>query len=261
MDPAAVDELREDLDAFCAEVFASIPRRDTRAWGHRYLRGLMLDGRRKPIQPMAGRLPDGGMQTLQRFVGQSPWDPAPVQRGIATKVSRAISPAARIVDDTTVPKAGSQSAGAAHQWCGALGSRPCARTSPACTRSPTLPRSRSLSWRLFLPESWADAADERRAKTGVPEHAGHREKWRLALDMIDQARSWGLWSRRWWAVTRAMATTTASAPGWPGAAWTTWWRCAVTSAPMPAMRCPRRRNAPEAGGRRRCRATAPRPGR
>ncbi|WP_274518811.1 hypothetical protein [Streptomonospora alba] len=27
MDPAAVDELREDLDALCAEVLSSIPRR------------------------------------------------------------------------------------------------------------------------------------------------------------------------------------------------------------------------------------------
>src|SRR5690625_7712647 len=81
----------------------------------------MLDGRRKSIQPMAERLPDGDMQSLQQFVGQSPWDPAPVQRRIATKVSRAIRPTAWIVDDTTVPKAGRQSVGAAHHCCVALG--------------------------------------------------------------------------------------------------------------------------------------------
>ncbi|WTW81365.1 transposase [Streptomyces sp. NBC_00009] len=31
-----------------------------------YLRGLMLDGRRKSIQPMAERLPDGNEQNLQQ---------------------------------------------------------------------------------------------------------------------------------------------------------------------------------------------------
>ncbi|WP_285735195.1 transposase, partial [Nocardiopsis sp. ATB16-24] len=43
-----------------------------------------------------------------------------------------------------------------------------------------------------MPKDWADPTDPRRAKTGVPEQVGHREKWRLALDMIDEARSWGL---------------------------------------------------------------------
>lgn len=49
-----------------------------------------------------------------------------------------------------------------------------------------------LDWRLYLPKEWAEADDERRAKTGVPEQVGHRQKWRLALDMVDEARSWGL---------------------------------------------------------------------
>ncbi|MFF5553265.1 transposase [Streptomyces olivaceoviridis] len=43
-------------------VFGSFPRRDQRRWGECYLRGLMLDGRRKSVQPMAERLPDGNMQ-------------------------------------------------------------------------------------------------------------------------------------------------------------------------------------------------------
>jgi hypothetical protein len=30
----------------------------------------MLDGRRKSIQPMAERLPDGNMQALQQFLNQ-----------------------------------------------------------------------------------------------------------------------------------------------------------------------------------------------
>lgn len=191
VDLAEIENVRSDLDAFCAEVFASIPRRDSRAWGGCYLRGLMLDGRRKSIQPMADRLPEGDMQSLQQFVGQSPWDHTPVQRRIATKVSAAIAPQAWVIDDTGLPKSGTESVGAAHQWCGALGKQAVCQSAVslhAVTDAASVP----LDWRLYLPASWADPGDERRAKTGVPAHVGHREKWRLALDLIDEARSWGL---------------------------------------------------------------------
>ncbi|MGJ7420720.1 transposase, partial [Streptomyces cinereoruber] len=50
-----VEWLRGELSEFVADVFASFPRRDQRRWGGCYLRGLMLDGRRKSIQPMAER--------------------------------------------------------------------------------------------------------------------------------------------------------------------------------------------------------------
>ena len=49
------------------------------------MRGLMLDGRRKSIQPMAERLSDGNMQALQQFVNQSPWDWLPVRRGCPSR--------------------------------------------------------------------------------------------------------------------------------------------------------------------------------
>jgi SRSO17 transposase len=75
MDMRQVAELRAELAGFVADVFASVPRKDQRAKGDCYLRGLMLDGRRKSIQPMAERLPDGNEQNLQQFVNQSPWDP------------------------------------------------------------------------------------------------------------------------------------------------------------------------------------------
>lgn len=65
-----VERLWGELSEFVADVFASVPRRDQRRWGECYLRGLMLDGRRKSVQPMAERLPDGNMQALQQFVNQ-----------------------------------------------------------------------------------------------------------------------------------------------------------------------------------------------
>jgi len=68
----------EDLDAFAGQVFSSLPRSDQRATGRLYLRGLMLAGRRKSMQPMAARL-GVDHQRLQQFTN-SPWDVAPVRR-------------------------------------------------------------------------------------------------------------------------------------------------------------------------------------
>ncbi|MFB8062083.1 transposase, partial [Kitasatospora purpeofusca] len=47
---------RGRLEEFAAEVFAPLARRDQRAKGGLYLRGLLLEGRRKSMQPVAERL-------------------------------------------------------------------------------------------------------------------------------------------------------------------------------------------------------------
>ena len=171
VDLAAVEELREDLDAFCAEVLASIPRKDSRAWGNCYLRGLMLDGRRKSIQPMAERRPDGDMQALQQFVTSSPWEHTPVRRRIATQLTQAINPDAWVIDDTSFPKAGKHSVGAVRQWCGALGKKSLCQVGVSL-HSVTDAASVPLDWRLFLPKEWADPADPRRDRAGYPPRSG-----------------------------------------------------------------------------------------
>jgi hypothetical protein len=45
-------------------MFAPLSRRDERDKGHTYVRGLLLDGRRKSMQPMAerGDVPSGGVR-------------------------------------------------------------------------------------------------------------------------------------------------------------------------------------------------------
>jgi DDE superfamily endonuclease len=52
-------------------------------------------------------------------------------------------------------------------------------------------------WRLFVPGAWdrdggGHGVAERRRRAAMPDEAVHHEKWRLALDMIDEAASWGL---------------------------------------------------------------------
>ena len=52
-----------------------------------------------------------------------------------------------------------------------------------------------LDWRLFIPEEWDEPSEfneDRRAKAHLPDDVCHVEKWRLALEMIDELRAWGL---------------------------------------------------------------------
>ena len=48
-----------------------------------------------------------------------------------------------------------------------------------------------LDYALYLPEK-RTSDPERRKKAKVPEDVVFREKWRLALDLIDRALRWGI---------------------------------------------------------------------
>src|SRR5262245_62634717 len=114
MTPAQLRRVRTRLTAFAQDIFASIPRKDQRRWGQTYLRGLLLDGKRKSIEPIATRLARGDPQAdadaleqaLQQFVNQSPWDPDPVRRRLAERMTAAIQPAAGVIEDTDLPTFG-----------------------------------------------------------------------------------------------------------------------------------------------------------
>src|SRR6266516_4278821 len=69
---AELATIRGRLEAFADDIFASLARADQRARGQCYLRGLMLDGRRTSIEPMAQRLGEVHYQALHHFVAASP---------------------------------------------------------------------------------------------------------------------------------------------------------------------------------------------
>ncbi|WP_307619560.1 IS701 family transposase [Streptomyces sp. V3I7] len=185
-----VERLRGELAEFVADVFGSVPRRDQRRWGECYLRGLMLDGRRKSVQPMAERLPDGNMQALQQFVNQSPWEWSPVRRRIAERLCKVIAPDVWVVDDVSFPKCGTASVGVARQYCGALGKRANCQVAVS-VHAATDTASCPLEWELFLPEEWA--GDQlRRRRAGVPDEVEHASKTRLALGLLDRLAGQGL---------------------------------------------------------------------
>jgi SRSO17 transposase len=196
--PAQLRRIRTRLATFAQDIFASLSRKDQRRWGQTYLRGLLLDGRRRSIQPMAARLARGDPdadpyaleQALQQFVNQSPWDPVPVRRRLAERMTAAIGPTAWVIDDTGFPKFGRHSVGVAPQYCGALGKVANCQVGVSI-HAATDVASCPINWRLFLPEEW-DHDAERRRKAHVPDQVRHRPKWQLALDMLDELAAWGL---------------------------------------------------------------------
>jgi SRSO17 transposase len=195
-----IERVRAELDNFVGDVFASLARKDQRAKGGLYLRGLMLEGRRKSMQPMGDRL-GIDYQQLQQFVSSSPWPVEPIRRQLARKAASVIGPEAWVVDDTGFVKDGPASPGVARQYSGTLGKIGNVQIGVS-VHAVTDAASCPLSWRLFLPEAWDDTCSEtnehadlvvaRRVKAQIPDTVRHRPKWELALEMIDELGAWGL---------------------------------------------------------------------
>src|SRR3954464_11988225 len=154
MTPEELAAVRERLEEFAAEGFAPLSRSDQRDKGQTYLRGLLLDGRGKSMQPMAERL-GVDHQGLQQFVS-STWAVEPVRERLARRAIEVIAPEAWVVDDTGFVKDGLASPAVARQYCGALGKVGNCQIGVS-VHAVTDAASCPLNWRLFLPVSWDDA--------------------------------------------------------------------------------------------------------
>ncbi|MGW0665426.1 IS701 family transposase, partial [Streptodolium elevatio] len=183
---------RGRLESFAAEVFAPLRRADQRVKGLTYLRGLLLDGRRKSMQPMASRL-GVDHQQLQQFVTSSTWSVPEVRARLAARAVRVVEPVAWVVDDTGFVKDGVASPGVARQYSGTLGKVGNCQVGVS-VHAVSDAASCPLDWRLFLPESWDPGADTagRRVRCGIPEGEVHRPKWRLAVEMLDELAAAGV---------------------------------------------------------------------
>ena len=160
--------LDANLNRFLEDLVGSMGRSERRHWAKVYVSGLLLDGDRKTIEPMAERLEGAEVQALRQFVGQSPWDVETVQRALARWVIDAMSePEVWMIDETSFPKAGEHSVGVARQYCGALGKLANCQVAVSLHWS-TTEMSCPISWRLYLPKAWIEDP-ERRAKARVPE--------------------------------------------------------------------------------------------
>ena len=158
-----------------------------------YAMGLLSDGERKSMEPMAARLdPDNVQpmrQSLHHLVANAPWSDQTlldeVRNHVFPTMQKQGPVVAWIVDDTGFPKKGTHSVGVARQYCGQVGKQDNCRVAVSlsvATWSSSLP----IAYRLYLPKDWADDA-ERRTKVEVPEEIHFQTKLDIALDQIRKA--------------------------------------------------------------------------
>jgi SRSO17 transposase len=112
-----------ELEVWSEPFLAALEHPARRHWAPYYLRGLLLPGERKSVQPMAMRLGLAAHDQLHNFVASPSWDGAPLEAVLAAKADALVggADAVLVVDDTALPKKGSASVGVAHQYAGVLG--------------------------------------------------------------------------------------------------------------------------------------------
>jgi SRSO17 transposase len=187
--PKEVAALDGRLDRFLADLTASLGRRERHRWAKVYLQGLLMEGGRKSIEPLAGRIEGADVQSLRQFVGQSPWAVEQIQQKLAEKVVDLLAePEVWMIDETSFPKAGDASVGVARQYCGTLGKIANCQVAVSLHWS-TCEASCPLAWRLYLPQSWLETP-ARRAEGKIPDDIVYRSKNQLALELVDQVLTW-----------------------------------------------------------------------
>ncbi len=182
-----------ELEVWSEPFLEALEHPARRHWAPLYLRGLLLPGERKSVQPMSMRLGLPAHDQLHNFVASPAWDGTPLEAVLAAKADALVGgrDAVLVVDDTALPKKGSASVGVARQYAGALGKNANCQT----LVSLTLARQEvpvPVALRLFLPREWA-ADPTRLERAGVPEaHRAPRAKGEVALAEIDRLLALGL---------------------------------------------------------------------
>src|SRR4051812_955215 len=192
MEGTLADGWEDELEGWLEPFLGRLRRQAQRRWAPFYLKGLILPGQRKSIEPMAARVAPADTQQLRHFVSTSPWATAPVEEELVRAADRLVGgpgAAALVIDDTALVKQGRCSVGVKRQYCGQLGKR------ANCQSMVSLTLARAempvcVGLRLFLPEDWS-ADPARRAVAGVPGAIGYRPKWRIGLDEIDRVLASG----------------------------------------------------------------------
>ena len=190
-------KLDQALETFLDELTADMGRPERQRAMEAYVHGLLLDGERKSMQPMAARLVDDPdeaealRQRMQECVSQTRWDERELFRRIARKVESDLPGVeALVVDDTGFAKKGEMSVGVARQYSGTLGRTDNCQVAVSLHLASEA-GSACIGFRLYLPESWA-CDPVRCEKAKVPDDVDFETKWRISLGQVRDALSWGV---------------------------------------------------------------------
>lgn len=190
-------KLDAELSAYIESFTIGIGRPERRRAMGWYVTGLLLDGERKSIEPMAARLVDDDAeieamrQRLQRCVMVGSWEDDEVRARLARKLDEELPGVeAFIIDDTGFAKKGTHSVGVQRQYSGTLGRQDNCQVATSLHLAGEA-GSGCIALRLYLPESWVGDKSRRR-ETGVPDDVGFLRKWEIALQQLDDAFQWGV---------------------------------------------------------------------
>lgn len=191
MDADQIRRLRPMLSGYMGEFDDCFVRPETRAHFRRYVEGQLSDLDAKSCEPIAlaaGVAP----RNLQEFLATCKWDEDRARDRLQEIVVREHSGpnSIAIIDETSDVKKGNKTPGVKRQWCGTVGK------TENCIVTVHLGYAMGdfhclLDGELFLPEDWAADRDRCR-EAGIPDDVGYRPKWRIALDLYDQARRNGV---------------------------------------------------------------------
>ena len=125
-------------------------------------------------------------QRLQECVSISTWSDKDMYARLALKIDRELPGIeAFVIDDTGFPKKGVHSVGVSRQYSGTLGRIDNCQVATSLHLAGEQ-TSACIGFRLYLPETWTSDLP-RREKTGIPDAISFQEKWRIALDLLDDA--------------------------------------------------------------------------
>jgi SRSO17 transposase len=171
-----------------------LKRRDRRESFALYAMGLLGDGERKSIEPIAARacgdpaLCRAFTDRLLHFVGVAPWSDRLIREKAARYALEAMTACeiveAWIVDDTGFPKQGEMSPGVQRQYSGTLGKTGNCQVATSITVA-TRTQHVLIDMDLYLPTVWTE--DRARCRAAhIPDAIEYRPKWRIALDLIER---------------------------------------------------------------------------
>jgi SRSO17 transposase len=183
------------MATFIGKVGSCLRDKRKRASFAMYAQGILADGDRKSVEPIAARasgdpaLVRAYTERLLHFVTDAQWDDHAVRRVAADHAIEAMAAqepvGVFIVDDTGMLKQGTHSVGVQRQYTGSAGkitNCQIAVTLSVATRHDAVP----IDVALYLPQSWTSDA-ELRKKARIPDAVTFKTKPELALDMIERA--------------------------------------------------------------------------
>ena len=117
------DAWERSFDQWLEPFLTAFGHKVRRKWAPIYVRGLLMPGERKSVEPLAARVAPDDVEQLHHFVATSRWDTDAIEEVLLDKADTLLggADAHLIVDDTAIPKKGEHSVGVAHQYCGQLG--------------------------------------------------------------------------------------------------------------------------------------------